>query len=81
MTLSNLRISTIVAHRLNKKLMTYSQIIEDVLKLHTPRYGENPYTKKIWAECTHCIKEDGDYQSFPMPYPCPTVQIIEKELA
>lgn len=82
MTHDELRVDISVVKDMNNLLRKHMNAISEVIKLHEPRYWQNP-NEPTWngAVCTHCLTEQGDYESpVETVYPCPTIQAIEKEL-
>ena len=62
---------------------TGMKALRAVVELHKPKYWENIYDSS-WNgnDCSVCVT-DGNLEdpSSRIPYPCPTIQAIEKELA
>jgi len=52
-----------------------------VVELHTP-YKTKHFGERVeYLACYHCEQATVEGDAYQLPYPCPTIQAIEKELA
>jgi hypothetical protein len=57
-------------------LLDSNVALRAVVELHKPD-GKNLYDQPA---CRECIDFPNGFDAFPLAYPCPTIQAIEKEL-
>jgi hypothetical protein len=66
---------------LDDLLTDKTKALRAVVELHKPYKTKHYIGREDYLACYHCEEATIEGYAYQLPYPCPTIQAIEKELA